>query len=298
MNDPKAKGSLSAARVVAAYPGGSPDIAASRDRVEGFTQQLQSMGVEIVTAIDQLNERCDAFLLESVDGRVHLEQFRAIAKGKPVFIDKPAAASLADVVEIFRLADRTATPCFSSSALRYCQQVQTLKGDDSLGAVTGATTTCPQKTEPHHPELFWYGIHGVESLYALLGPGCQRVICVASDKQCVAMGTWRDGRMGVFHGLKTGPDGPSPYSFSLYGEHGIRQAAGFSGYAPLVVQICDFFVNRQPPVSQEETLELFAFMEAAEQSMQNGGESVDVQSLLERAQARARFSHRSHPRQA
>ncbi|MCO6044435.1 gfo/Idh/MocA family oxidoreductase [Aeoliella sp. ICT_H6.2] len=285
INSSSATGALADITVVAAYPGGSDDIASSRDRVAGFTKQLGDMGIEIVEHIADLDSQCDAYLLHSVDGRVHLEQFRKIAQGKPVFIDKPCAASLADAVAIHKIAQQTGTPCFSSSALRFSAQMQQLQADDSLGTLQGATTTSPYKTDPTHPALFWYGIHGVESLYALLGTGCQRVVCLETDNECVAMGTWENGRCGVFRGLKHGPGGSKPYSATVYGSQNIRTLVGFDGYAPLVEEIGEFFVSRKPPVSMEETLELLAFMEAAEQSMQQGGQPVDVQQLLENAVA-------------
>ena len=105
---------------MAAFPGGSPDLPTSIDRVPGFTEDVKKLGVEIVDSIDALLPKVDAVLLESVDGRPHLEQARPVIKaGKPLFIDKPVAASLADAMEIFRLAEEADVPCFSSSSLRF-----------------------------------------------------------------------------------------------------------------------------------------------------------------------------------
>ena len=62
----------------------------------------------------------DAVLLESVDGRPHLEQVKPVLKAhKPVFIDKPLAATLEDAREIARLAKAAGVPWFSSSSLRF-----------------------------------------------------------------------------------------------------------------------------------------------------------------------------------
>src|SRR5688572_670848 len=58
INAPDAKGALARIEVVVAYPGGSPDLAASRDRVEGYTKELRAAGVEIVDSIEQLMEQC------------------------------------------------------------------------------------------------------------------------------------------------------------------------------------------------------------------------------------------------
>jgi len=114
INDPKNK---TGCRVVAAYPGGSPDIPASADRLEMFTNRMRDhFKVEIVSSIEELCQKVDGVLIESVDGRPHLKQARlVIAAGKPVFIDKPMAVSLADVMEIFQLAKENNVSCWSSS---------------------------------------------------------------------------------------------------------------------------------------------------------------------------------------
>jgi predicted dehydrogenase len=281
INDPRAAGPLDGVEVTVAYPGGSPDLPDSRNRLDGFVVQLRELGVAIVDSAGAVADQSDAILLESVDGRVHLQQFRAVARGKPVFVDKPAAGSLADVLAVFRHADTTKTPCFSSSALRYCDQVTQLADENALGEILGCETAGPLTIEPHHPDLFWYGVHGVESLYALMGTGCESVTRVDSNSASIVVGTWSDGRLGSFRGLKHGkPD----YAFSVYGTKGIAQRKGFSGYEPLVRKICDFFKSGRPPVSRDETIEIFAFMEAADESKRAGGRPVAIREVIARAE--------------
>lgn len=270
-------------KVVCAFPGGSSDIPSSRDRVDTYVDQLQKMDVEIVESLEELRGKCDVYFLESVDGRVHLEQFRAIAHGVPVFIDKPAAASLADLMRIFKIAADTKTPCFSASALRYGAPLQQLLKDPEIGKLEGASTTSPYKIEPHHPDLFWYGIHGVESLFTLMGPDCQRVSRTETDNAGIVVGVWDDERVGVFRGLKEGPSGLSAYTFTAYGTKKIKQTQGFNGYGPLLAKICEFFITHEPPVSHEETLQIFAAMEAADVSKQRNGSSVSLQEMIDRA---------------
>ena len=159
INDPSATGSLAQVEVTAAYPGGSPDLPTSRDRLPGFVEDLRNRGITIVDSLDELVDQCDVLLLTSVDGRAHLWQFKAIAKGKPVFIDKPAAASLADVLEIFYIDEATRTPVFTASSLRYIDPVRELAEAENIGDILGCETVGPLKIEPHHPALFWYGIH-------------------------------------------------------------------------------------------------------------------------------------------
>src|SRR5262249_15483863 len=152
INKPDAPAPFDAVEIVAAFPGGSPDIPKeSMGRVPGYVKKLKDMGVKIVDSIDELANECDVFLVESVDGRPHLKQFRAIAKGKPVFVDKPAAGSLADVLTIFRVADETHTPVFTSSSRRFVEDVQAATKDHSIGEMLGCETLSPLEIEEHHP---------------------------------------------------------------------------------------------------------------------------------------------------
>jgi predicted dehydrogenase len=285
MNGPKAPAELAGIRVVAAYPGGSPDIAASRDRVAGFTAELRDkFQVAIVDSIDDLLGRVDVVLLESVDGRPHLEQVRPVLRAhKPVFIDKPLAGSLADAIEIVRLAEETRTPCFSSSSLRFSPDVVALKNDPKIGPIQGCDTYSPCSLEEHHPDLFWYGIHGVEMLYTLMGPGCEKVSRAQTRDTEFVTGVWEDGRIGTFRGLR----GRSGYGALVFGARGIASGGGSGGYEPLLVEIGKFFRTGAPPVNLHDTLEILAFMEAADESKRRGGAPVTIESVMSKARAEA-----------
>jgi hypothetical protein len=279
LNDPKAPLELAGVRVVAGFPGGTPDNPSSWGRVKKYTEDLRAKGIEIVDSIDELLKKVDVVLLESVDGRPHLEQARpVIAAGKPLFIDKPMAASLADGMEIFRLAKEKNVPCFSSSSLRFGAQVQAVRNKTSpWGDVKSCTAWGPYSTEPHHPDLFWYGIHGVETLYTIMGPGCKTVVRAAPDK---VIGTWADGRTGTYQGKKG-------YGAEIEGSKGKGTIDKFEGYKPLVVEIVKFFKTGKAPVSAEETTELLAFMEAADESKRQNGAPVSIESVMEKARQAA-----------
>jgi predicted dehydrogenase len=286
-NDPNAAGDIAGFKVVAAFPGGSPDLKKdSMDRVPGYVAQLKAGGVEIVDSIPKLLEKVDVVLLESVDGRPHLEQARpVIAARKPLFIDKPLAGSLADAVAIAELAKKNDVPWFSSSSLRFGPKLVALKTDPKVGEIVGATAFSPCKTEPHHPDLYWYGIHGVEALYTLMGPGCESVTRVQTDGGELVVGTWKGGRIGTFRGMR---EGKADYGAIAFGTKGIATQIGFEGYKPLAEQIGRFFKTRKPPVAAEETIELLAFMEAADESKRQGGRPVKLEEVLEKARAEAK----------
>jgi predicted dehydrogenase len=288
LNGPKATGDLAGVKVVAAYPGGSPDLPASADRVAGYTKEFKEMGIEIVDSVEALLPKVDVVLLESVDGRPHLAQVIPVLKAKkPVFVDKPVAGSLADAVAIFELAKQEGVPCFSSSSLRFSPGILGMRDDPRVGKVLGCEARGPCHLEPHHPDLFWYGIHGVETLFTIMGTGCESVSRVHSDGADFVVGRWKDGRIGTFRGLRDGAHG---YGATVYGDKGIAPSGGYDGYQPLVVEIVKFFKTGKPPVSAEETLEIYAFMEAADESKRQGGAPVTIESVLAKARAAAQSS--------
>ena len=119
INDP-AEPDVAHVEVGAAYAKGSPDIQSSVSRVPKYTKEMEDLGISIEQSLDELVARCDGILLETNDGRPHLEQIRPVlAAKKPVFVDKPIAGSLADAVAILRAAENAGVPIFSSSSLRY-----------------------------------------------------------------------------------------------------------------------------------------------------------------------------------
>ena len=282
--DPKPE--LASVRIVAAYPGGSSDIPSSRDRVAGFTAELRDkFGVTIVGSIAELLEKVDVVLLESVDGRPHLEQARPVFKArKPVFIDKPVAGSLADAIALFELARETKTPCFSSSSLRFSAGIAGVRQDRKIGDVLGCDAYGPCHLEEHHPDLFWYGVHGVEALFTIMGPGCQTVARTQTEGTDLAVGVWKNGRIGTFRGIR---EGHADYGATVFGSKGIAPSGGYGGYEPLVIEIVKFFQSGKPPVSAEETIEIFAFMEAADESKRLGGKPVTIESVLDRARSQS-----------
>jgi hypothetical protein len=281
LNNPKAKDHVPGARVVAAFKGGSADIPSSIGRVDEYTTALQNQyGVKIYDTMEKVCADVDAVLVMSVDGRPHLDQAKVvIAAKKPLYIDKPAAGSLRDVLEIFRLAEAAGVPMFTASSLRYGKNTQAVRAG-SIGRVLSATTMSPFHLEPHHPDLFWYGIHGCESLFTVMGTGCETVErSQTADGKIQVIGKWQGGRTGTFQEGST-------YGGTARGEKGESPVGSYDGYAPLVVEIVKFFQTRQSPVPAAETIELFAFMEAADESKRQGGKPVSLAEVLAKAKAK------------
>jgi predicted dehydrogenase len=281
LNETNNKNYIPGAKVVAAFKGGSADIESSRSRVDGYTKTLaEKYKVEIVPTIEELCTKVDAVLLESVDGRPHLAQARpVIAAHKPLFIDKPIAGSLRDAIEIFRLAKAANVPVFSSSSYRFYESFVALKKVD-VGQLKGAISYGPCHLEATHPDLFWYGVHPAEALYAVMGTGCQTVTRVTTADTDVVDGVWSDGRVGSFRGIHSGA---TPHKVIVFGTKTVaEQQQGADDYAPLLREIIKFFQSGVAPVKPEETLELFTFMEAADESKREGGKPVKMSDVLKK----------------
>jgi len=284
LNNPKNEGDLAGIKVVAAFPGGSKDVEASFKRIEGFTKTLrEKQNVEIVDSIDALLKKVDVVLLESVDGRPHLEQVKPVLKaGKPVFIDKPVAGSLADALQIYALAKEHKVPVFSSSSARFGPEIIGMKNNPKLGDIVGVDAFGSCSLEEHHPDLFWYGVHGVEVLFTLMGTGCASVVRVNTKDTDLVTGTWKDGRVGTFRGIRKGK---ADIGAVVFGTKDVLTARS-GGYEPLVVEIAKMFKTGKVPVPAEETIEIFAFMEAADESKRKGGVPVTLESVLAKAKTK------------
>lgn len=284
LNNPDAGTEFGGYKVVAAYPRGSNDIKSSVDRIPGYTEDVRKLGVEIVSSIEELLSKVDFVLLETNDGRLHFEQALKVMKaGKRLFIDKPIAASLSDTLAIFEASKHYRVPLFSSSSLRYITGAKEIS-EGSVGKVLGADTYSPATLEKTHPDLFWYGVHGVETLFTVMGTGCKSVVRAHTDNTDKVVGVWNDGRIGSFRGIRSGK---SDYGGTVFGEKGIVVLGKYNGYNPLLLKIIEFFNTGIPPVSAEETIEIFTFMAAAEESKLKGGVPVDMEQVLKKAKHKA-----------
>ena len=284
LNDPSDPKHVPGAKVVAAFKGGSDDIESSFSRVDKFTEQLvNDFGITLYDSIEAMCAQVDAVLLESVDGRPHLEQVKPVfAAKKPVFIDKPLAGTLADAIEIARLGQESGTPWFSASSYRYYLSLQEIMKED-VGDIKGAISFGPCVYEPHHPDLFWYGVHATEALFTVMGKGCQTVVRTATEDTDVVTGVWADGKVGTLRGLR---NASTPHQVILFGAKKVVIQESSGDYAPLVAEIVKFFQTGVAPIDPQDTLEIFAFMEAADESKRQGGVPVSLAEVVQKAQAK------------
>jgi predicted dehydrogenase len=202
-----------------------------------------------------------------------------------VFIDKPLAASLADGIAIAELARNHDVKWFTASALRFSAAIADMPADPKLGDVVSCQAWSPCHLDPTHPDLYWYGIHGVETLFTVMGPGCKSVTRTTTPDTDHVTAVWTDGRIGTFLGIRKGK---LDFGATAFGTKGVVTAPGaFTGYEPLLAEVGKFFRTGKAPVTPLQTLEILAFMEAAEESKRQGGKAVTLESVMEKAKAGA-----------
>jgi len=280
LNDPMAGERFGGYKVVAAVPEGTDLVEDWKKRIPEFTEEVKGHGAEIVHSIPELLDRVDVVIITCIDGNKHLEQALPVLKaGKRLFIDKPFAASLSDALAIVEAAKLYQVPMFSASSLRYISGADEIAGG-SIGKVLGAEAYSPAYIEEHHPDLFWYGVHGVEILFTVMGTGCKSVRRVFTEDTDMVVGVWDDERIGTYRGIRKGAGG---YGAMVFGEKENVFLDQYGGYDPLLVKVAEFFSSGIAPVSPDDTVEIFAFMQAAEESKKAGGNAVSIESVMHTA---------------
>lgn len=265
------------AKVVIGCPGTSK---LSPERVAGFTETMKKYGVPLVEKPADMIGKVDAMLIESVDGTVHLERAKPFLEaGIACFVDKPFACSVADAKALAELSAKKKLPLFSSSSLRFAPEVVEYLATPKL-KIAGCVTYGPASLSPipeRNAGLFHYGIHAVEMLYALMGPGCKRVTNVLEKGAEVVTGVWADGRVATVRGTRSPSSG---FGFTAFAESGVK-AVGVGTkfiYRELLKRIVEAFKTGKPPLPIEETIEIVAFMEAANKSGANHGAGETVRA--------------------
>lgn len=274
LNDSSADKRLHGAKVVAAFRGGNPKLALSRDRIERFSSELKDRWrIPFVERISDLCSSVDGLLLLSVDPSARVQEFEEAAKcHKPIFVDKPAAATLQDIDLMREIATAHQVSWFSASALRFLVPPQSkpvvsaeVWGPGALGTVE----------EGYPLDLSWYGIHSIEMLSTAMGPGMERIARVHTSDCDTLTAVWEDGRIGVVHLIRPN----SPFRIAIFEKDNVAapsiQTINLS-YEPLVQAIVDFFSTTGNRNLDQQTMQTFAAMAAAQRSMHTNGALVPL----------------------
>lgn len=271
LNESENKFHIPGTKVVKAFAGGSDKFSKSKNRVGQFTNDLRAKNIEIVDKIEKL-KGLDGYLLESVDGDQHLEQFKILAKfGKPVFIDKPFACNIGDAKKIEKIAKAKNIPIMTASSLRFAKGIdEPLLADEKVGSCEAFG---PMDLLEDYRDYFWYGIHSAEVLFSFMGKGCKSVQVFNTEKFDVIVGLWSDGRIGTLRGNRFGA-GNFGCVLTTSKSTQLRVSSGeIPNYAMLLRKVVPFLQTGKSPIDLSESLEIIAFLEAASQSRVSGGKS-------------------------
>lgn len=255
-------------KVVIGCPGESK---LSPERIAGYTDEMKKLGVPLADKPTDMIGKVDAMLIEAVDGSVHYERARPFLEaGIPCFVDKPFACSVSDARKMIDLAAKKKLPLFSSSSLRFAPELVDFVADQKHGKILGAISYGPASLHERNPGLFHYGIHAVEVLYTLMGPGCETVTCTADKGADVTTGHWRDGRIASVRGVRAGA---ADYGAIAFTEKRVAQVPIGTKfiYRELLKKVVETFTTGKPPIDIAETLEIVGFIEAAFKSQNNHG---------------------------
>lgn len=306
-NSPKADGELAGVKVVAALPTGSADYPESQALIDRWKQTFARFGnpaekgifkdyqpVEMVDSVEALLSKCDAVVIGSLDGRLHVKEAEPVLRaGKRLYVIRPLAASLEDAAAIFKLAEQYQTPMFSTSQHRYSPGFSGMREHPEVGRVLGCDVYGGYEVKGPKADDFIRPLHSLETLYAIMGPGVETVACTSTPTAESLTLRWQDGRVGTYRGIK---QGAVKYSATVFGDKGVSTAGiyghgvpvrgvvptkdKYMGYEGISRQIGLFFKGGPPPVSPAETLEIFAVMEAAERSKAQGGAAILTADVL------------------
>jgi predicted dehydrogenase len=250
------------------------------ERIPGYVEQMKKFGVPLVDKPEDMIGKIDGVLIESQEGGAHWPRAKPfLDAGLPCYVDKPFTCSLADARRFAEVAEKKNIPIFSSSSLRYGTELVDFIKDDRQGKLVGVLSYGPaplfEKDATLNPGLYHYGIHAVEVLYTLMGSGCQRVTCTHEKGAEVVTGQWGDGRLATVRGIRAGK---SDYGFVGFAEKGVYPVTiGTKNiYRELLKQIVAFFTTKKAPVDLAVTVEMMAFIEAANRSAANHGAGEKV----------------------
>lgn len=240
----------------------------NKDGLDNRQAYLESVGVKVTEDFDQAVADCDAIFLEINDPSLHLEYFKKCAVlGKPIFLDKPFAASTNEAVEILKTAKENNVRFFTASSLRFDANIQ--EASAQMGFIDQGIIWGPVGKAAAGSSIVWYGVHAFEMLEKIMGPGAIAVTTVPDKCGYVCTVAYKDGRRGVVN--LSGNNWSYGGVLRKGGENRLFSFVGGANlYRNLISTIGEFFAGKEVGVPLHESFEIMALLEAAELSLQYG----------------------------
>ncbi len=216
-------------------------------------------------------------VLGKVDGVIIVDdctmkhQRRAIPflkAGIPTFIDKPLSPDVKEAEEIVGLARKHNTGIMSCSALRYAKETKEIReGKHDLGKILTGFAICRE----WQGSLIFYGIHAMELLYSVVGPGIESVRNIGEKAKDILIVKYKDGRKFIVSAYeKIAPT----FQINLYGTNGnvsITAEDSDFFYSEMLRDFVRMVKTGKEPFLPDETLEIIKALVIDERARGSAG---------------------------
>lgn len=247
------------------------------DQVSEWISTAADLGVERVGSMDDLLNNVDAVMVLAIDGNRHLELATpSLERGLPTYIDKPLTCDVEQAKQILKLSREKDARCYSASSLRFATELESIP--DDLGGMVAIDAFGPGELNDTMPGLYHYGVHTIEMVDAIWGPGVARVSAVEmADRHLVDL-EYRDGR---YARLRLDRKAAYDFGATIQGDAKTHQFRVDFGpvYTRLVAGMAGFFEGKPAPAELRDIVENVAVMAAGNESIKRDGAWIDVPEI-------------------
>lgn len=247
--------------------------------VPKWLQTAQDMGVALAGSLDELLNSSDGVMVLAVNGNKHLQlALPGLRKGLPTYIDKPLTCNLGEAKQLLAESRRAGARCYSASSLRFAPEVEAVRNNSELGRIVAIDAFGPGQLHPHMEGLFFYGVHVIEMVDAIWGPGVKRVSAIHLDDRDLVDLDYRDGR---YARLRLDRKGSYHFGGTVHGEKNVQQfTVDFTPvYMRLIQRMTRFFEGGEAPTQLRELVENVAVMQAGNASIAKDGSWMTVEEV-------------------
>lgn len=244
-----------------------------------WLKAAQELGAQTTRSLDELLESVDGVMVLAVNGNKHLQlALPSLKKGLPTYVDKPLTCNLEEAKQLLAAARTGGARCYSASSLRFAPEVEAARNDASLGKIVAIDAFGPGELHKLMEGLFFYGVHAIEMVDAIWGPGVKRVSAIHLEDRDLLDLDYHDGR---YARLRMERRGSYDFGATVHGSKKTRQfVVDFAPvYTRLVEGMTRFFEGGPAPAALRDIVENVAVMEAGNRSMKSGGEWVSIDQI-------------------